>query len=175
VLRGCQHGPAAPFDYRSALGILVEKVGGTCLEIRNANLSSGQRIPFVTAALPQTTGEVEILAKTAQACTADGSDKPGLSHYAFKVVRGSLQKAAPAFAVINFTGQFTEDKGSVSADLEGNGRRESFRSCTSSEGVHLTVWEGKPLEGLRKWHDYYYLGYEVDPTCTKVDTAPDTP
>ena len=37
--------------------------------------------------------------------------------------------------------------------------------CLSSEGVHYTVWEGEPLQSRRLWHEYYYLGYDVDSTC----------
>jgi hypothetical protein len=47
-----------------------------------------------------------------------------------------------------------------------------FRTCTSIEGLHLTVWLGKPLLGKRLWHEYVYLGFDVEPTCTKDDYAP---
>ena len=43
------------------------------------------------------------------------------------------------------------------------------RSCTSREGVHLTVWAGTPLKSQRLWHAYYYLGYDVEPSCEDGD------
>ena len=43
------------------------------------------------------------------------------------------------------------------------------RSCTSHEGLHLTVWAGTPLKSDRLWHEYYYLGYDVEPSCTDRD------
>ena len=43
------------------------------------------------------------------------------------------------------------------------------RSCTSHEGVHLTVWAGTPLKSQRLWHEYYYLGYDVEPSCDDRD------
>ena len=43
------------------------------------------------------------------------------------------------------------------------------RSCTSREGVHLTVWAGTPLTSQRLWHQYYYLGYDVEPSCDDRD------
>jgi hypothetical protein len=43
------------------------------------------------------------------------------------------------------------------------------RSCTSTEGVHLTLWSGPELKGPRLWHAYYYLGYDVEPTCRPED------
>lgn len=43
------------------------------------------------------------------------------------------------------------------------------RGCSSSEGLHLTVWAGKPLRSRRLWHTYYYLGYDVEPNCQPAD------
>ena len=43
------------------------------------------------------------------------------------------------------------------------------RSCTSHEGVHLTVWTGTPLKSQRVWHQYYYLGFDVEPSCGGQD------
>jgi len=163
------------FDYRTALGVVIEKADRTCLDIRRGDLSPGQRIQFVTSSAPQTTGDAEIIRKADQACTAADQTKPGLYHYDIKVVHGSLQKGAPAFALANFGGMLTSTDIGITADLDRNGQTESFRSCTSAEGVHLTVWTGKPLEGQRRWHYYYYLGYEVDPTCAESDTKPDAP
>ncbi len=168
-------GAQTPFNYGADLGVAVDKADRTCLDIRNATLVPGQKIQFVNAGTPQTTGEAEILRKVEQACTVTDQNQPGLYHYEFKVIRGSLEKSAPAFALTDFAGTFTVAETGVTADLDGDGRTESFRSCTSSEGVHLTVWKGKPLKGRRKWHYYYYLGYDVDPTCTGRDTKPGNP
>ena len=157
------------------MGVAVDQADRTCLDVRNGKLSAGQRFQFVTSSIPQTSGEAEITRKSERACTAVDKNKPGLYHYEFKVVRGSLQRGVPAFALVNFSGTLTTVETSVIGDLDSDGRLESFRSCTSSEGVHLTVWTGKPLEGQRSWHYYYYLGYDVDPDCTEGDTKPDMP
>jgi hypothetical protein len=45
------------------------------------------------------------------------------------------------------------------------------RSCASREGLHLTVWAGVPLANERLWHQYYYLGYDLEPTCDELETA----
>jgi hypothetical protein len=36
-----------------------------------------------------------------------------------------------------------------------------FERCTSHEGVHLSAWRGS----RRTWEEYWYLGYDVEPTC----------
>ena len=38
----------------------------------------------------------------------------------------------------------------------------SFRQCASGEGVHLTAWRGN----RRTWHEYWYVGFDLESTCT---------
>jgi hypothetical protein len=45
------------------------------------------------------------------------------------------------------------------------------RWCASSEGLHLTIWSGQPLESRRLWHAYYYLGYDVEPSCKDAEVS----
>ena len=37
----------------------------------------------------------------------------------------------------------------------------TFYSCSSSEGIHLTVRAGDKVV----WHEYYYVPYDLEPTC----------
>jgi hypothetical protein len=59
--------------------------------------------------------------------------------------------------------------GKIDADLDGDGMKESFRTCTSNEGGHFQVWTGPPLEGTPRWHWYRYAGYDTEYTCTERD------
>lgn len=45
------------------------------------------------------------------------------------------------------------------------------RSCASSEGLHVTLWDGEPLHSRRLWHAYYYVGYDLTPNCEPGDYA----
>ncbi len=54
-------------------------------------------------------------------------------------------------------------------DIDDNKKPIYFRECTSMEGLHLTVWKGKPLVGKGIWHAYYGVGYDTVPTCKKKD------
>lgn len=186
LLAGCQKGPAsAPVrpaptavpavDLRSAIGVAVQKSDRACLDIRDGSLAAGRRLRFVTSSTPQTAGELEITGPVDQACSATDQTTPGLHHYGFKVVSGSLPKSVPAFALSGTGGTLTTGESLVTVDLDGDGAPESFRACTSTEGVHLTVWTGEPLKGRRRWHTYYYLGYDVEPSCTEADTRADGP
>ena len=31
------------------------------------------------------------------------------------------------------------------------------------------MWEGVPLKSRRLWHEYYYLGFDVEPSCDDGD------
>lgn len=59
--------------------------------------------------------------------------------------------------------------GSVVVRLSTVFPNAQVRVCTSSEGLHLTVWSGTPLKSDRLWHEYLYLGYDVTPSCTDRD------
>jgi hypothetical protein len=59
--------------------------------------------------------------------------------------------------------------GLVRLRLSDRIREARIRSCTSNEGLHLTVWSGVPLSSRRLWHAYWYLGYDVEPNCRPAD------
>lgn len=164
VLAGCGGGGAQPkgFNWAADVGTAVDKDDAVCLAIGRADLKAGQRVTFVNSSMPQTAGELEVTEKKAASCGAGNPDNKALSFYGFRVAKGELEKFAPAFVLVG--------PRSVE-DVDGDGVSESYRACTSQEGVHLTVWSGKALEGRRRWHDYYYLGYSVEPNCTAADTA----
>jgi hypothetical protein len=164
--------PHPAFEYGSMLGVAVEKPDGTCLDIRNASLSAGERIHLITTSVPPTIAETEITRKASKACTVADQNAPGLYHYEFKVVHGPLEKGVLTFALVSYKGPLSVTRTGVTGDLDGDGRPVSFRFCASSEGIHLTAWKGEALKGTRKWHYYYYLGYDVDPDCTEADTKP---
>jgi hypothetical protein len=57
----------------------------------------------------------------------------------------------------------------IEIDLTGDGRPESVRVCTSTEGVHFTVWAGVPFESRRLAHVYASLGYDVESSCRRAE------
>jgi hypothetical protein len=65
------------------------------------------------------------------------------------------------------------------ADLDDDGHAEIARSCSTQEGVILTVWtsvkdeaSGKPRE-VRRWKAYQPLGFDDVPNCTERETEDD--
>jgi hypothetical protein len=69
---------------------------------------------------------------------------------------------------VAFVGTFDTrrlDSGAIVVRLSAAHPYAQVRSCTSQEGLHLTAWSGTPLTSQRLWHQYYYLGYDVEPSC----------
>lgn len=154
VALGCRK---APESYDSSVGVAVKSSDHACLSIQNASLSAGKAVSLITAPQSPTVSQAEVVSASSEPCgrLADKTE----SHYVIRIVHGDVEDNLPVIAVIDGSTVLNKESG------------DSFRSCTSSEGVHLTIWHGKPLEGERLWHRYYYLGQDIEPNCTAKDTA----
>jgi hypothetical protein len=135
-------------------------------------LAPGTPVTFILLHKPQRTFRATIGERLASSCSRDPTTSPDASFYSLKPVGKGVDLTEPmpaAIAVVNPAEPFLLKRGIARADLDGDGRTEFFRICTSNEGEHLTVWSGTPLRGKRRWHSYYYLGYDTVPTCRKKD------
>jgi hypothetical protein len=163
--------PPAAFSFDRDAGVLFRKNGHTCLEIADTTLANGT-IQFLGAAMPQTVGTARVGTRAA-ACDAIFSDTSRSARYEATILTGSLDEGMPALAVAGLPRPLGVSDSILNADIDGDGRPDTFRFCTSSEGVHLTLWDGTPASGRREWHRYVYVGYDLDPTCSEAETKPD--
>jgi hypothetical protein len=78
---------------------------------------------------------------------------------------GTTADAAPAVVI---KGRLTakKSKAGLMVDLDGDGRPELLKACPSSEGIHLTAWQGRK----RVWHGYLYLGIDMESACSAAET-----
>ncbi len=153
---------AGAFDFKTQVGAAFSHQGRTCLEIANPRLKPGDRLRLIFPDEPQSVAEATIVKKDTN-CGAEPGD------FNYEIRTGASWKGV-AIAVYGFSGPFNERGNRIAADLNQDRHEESFRSCTSAEGVHLTVWTGSPPKGTLRWHQYVYLGYDVEPTCTDAET-----
>ena len=168
---------AAPqgFDYTRQIGVVaVQRNGRPCLAIRAPDITVGTKLTLVWVPVAGTSWPSQILAarvtgRQSQLCDIPEGAEFGDSSYGIAVTGGPLKEGSPYFAVLSSTARLARRGASVQGDLDHDGTPEVFRLCTSSEGLHLTVWSGDPLKGIRRWHRYYYLGYDVEPTCEEPD------
>lgn len=166
---GVSNNATGAADYAPRLGVAVQTAGGVCFSIRNAHLAVNSPLTLVTPSDPQSVVEAEVTGASDVGCP--GVKDPHQSGYRLRVVKGAAPDFMPLIGAPGSSARFRQQGGAVVAHLDGDGTAQSFRSCTSADGVHLTVWQGKPLEGVRLWHQYYYLGQDLDPNCTGKDTA----
>jgi hypothetical protein len=171
----CSVARADRFDFSSRIGVVdANSEGRLCLNISNPHLVDDTEVSFVLPYKPQRVAKATVEGKASPGCSRNPDTGPDASFYWLRLV-GRKQAIdlggplPPAIAVVLPAGPVSVKRGTASGDLDGDGRAEFFRICTSNEGNHLTVWSGKPLLGKKKWHSYYYLGYDVVPTCKKKD------
>jgi hypothetical protein len=55
--------------------------------------------------------------------------------------------------------------GLARVDLDRNGQVDVFTSCAATEGIKFNIWSGKAYEREPRWSAYYYVDYEMTPTC----------
>jgi hypothetical protein len=164
---------AERFYFNSQVGVVdATAEGKLCLNIANSNLIAGTPVSFILLHKPQRTVSATIEEKLARSCSRDPTTSTDALFYSLKPVGKGIDLSEPmpaAIAVVNSVRPVLLKRGIASADLDGDGQTEFFRICTSNEGEHLTIWSGTPLRGRRRWHSYYYLGYDTLPTCKKKD------
>ena len=165
-----QRGVDVQFDVDRDVGLIAaDRQAEFCLLIKNPALKRGQEITLVWVPVEDHLFKPEIrygriVEKLSEPCDPVNQlqDDP-----TYRVDAGKLERGRVYFAIVGRQNQLTIARGKVRGIV---GPIElSFRSCTSMEGMHFTIWRGEPLTGKRLWHDYYYLGYDTEPTCKDVD------
>ena len=158
------------FDYATQIGIVFRNDDKQLrLEIKNPNLAANDEIVVVDPYQPQKIARAVIAEKAAGNCSREGTNVEDGACYKLRTVAGKIDGTTVAFGIAKAPASFAIRNGRVSADLDNDRVVEHFRVCTSMEGLHLTVWSGRPLQGKRQWHRYFYLGYDVEPNCTAGD------
>ena len=154
-----------PWSFSSNIGVVAPKSRKICLSIHNSSLSAGRKVRVLRLASPQAGPEEAIVIGTDDTCSNSAGSDANLTGYQIHFEK-SDSVAAPAIGIIGVSGAFRKKGDLLAADLDGDGKEEYFRSCTSAEGVHFSIWSEQPLLGTARWTQYYYLGYDVEPTCT---------
>ncbi len=170
-----QRAPPQEFNYDRDLGLAaVDRTGLLCVTIKAEGLGPGGRVTLVwvptggSSWKPQVT-EAEIRSRRERPCDMPGGTEPDDLAYEAGAIDSLMYASAPYFAGLFRPSNLVIDEQRVRGDLDGDGITEEFRACTSHEGLHMSIWTGEPLEGERRWRRYYYLGYDVEPSCEDRD------
>ena len=163
----------------SKLGVVSRTYAGFgCLRILNATLKASDEFYIVVPyEKPHEVLKLRIKEKVSRSCVDDDSDigdgenvAVRSSYYLAELAGGDDQGTVlSGIGVVGLPKAPKIENGSATAELTGSPPSEYFRECSSHEGMHLTVWTGKPLSGKRVWHRYFYLHYDTDPNCKRQD------
>jgi hypothetical protein len=164
---GARPAPARKWSFADDIGVAVLKSGTTCLSVHNSSLKPGDHIRLVNVMQPQSEAGIATVSGAGESCASAIQCEGDLRCYQIVLQKGELTPAVPVIAIWGFPGSFQKRDDLLVGDLDGDGRVEYFGSCTSTEGIHFTVWSGNPPKGEIRWRQYYYLGYDLSPTCTQ--------
>jgi hypothetical protein len=154
-----------PFDRRTGW------FHGACLAISDPNLARGTAINLVVMGEPQRVieGRVGEQISSAASCAPltegrrNQNAKPGTSFYGLEGTE--LGASDMGIGIVAPPQKPVVVNGLAKTDLNSDGRPEIFSSCTTTEGINFAVSTEKPYQGTPLWSAYYYLGYDLEPTC----------
>jgi len=145
------------------------KGGGVCVAMPGPPLVAGSAATLIDPHRPQ----------SARVVTIDGvAECPALAgalisgpHYSVRPFGYDRSAGTTWIAIAGKLGTRAISPGVVAVRLSAAQPEAQVRTCTSAEGLHLTLWSGAPLRSRRLWHQYYYLGYDVEPSCEDRDVG----
>ena len=88
--------------------------------------------------------------------------------YSVRLRRPLSDASGPGIALLDPSARVEYLDGEFVVRTEGAASPLRFRQCASNEGLHLTAWRGN----RRTWHEYWYLGFDVESNCTEKEFAP---
>lgn len=144
--------------------------GQICVAMPAPALTSGVTLTLIHPAERQA-ALVAVVVRPAPACEPlERALISGPYHLVQAATPAVLESHGPWLAFSGSVVTRRLDSGELVVRLSPAYPNAQVRWCTSNEGLHLTVWTGTPLTSQRLWHQYYYLGYDVEPSCDERDT-----
>jgi hypothetical protein len=167
--------PDEAFNIHSKIGIAdVRDDGIGCLRTKNKDLAEKSAVSIILSLEepPQRILNATIEKKLGKSCarraSESGDQNPGDNIFYSLIINddgGEKFGFDNGIAVIRPEKQIQLLDGLAVLDLNDDGKLEYFRRCGGYEGTHFTVWTGKPIQGKRIWHSFYYVDYDTEPTC----------
>jgi hypothetical protein len=145
-----------------------------CFDAADLGLVPGTPVTVVHPAFPQysTTGRLGVRSKSP--CFPPPRSSPDSIQYVVDAPGDTIGRRGVPIVILGKLPNPQMKGDTVTLEVEKGKEPWRFRSCASEEGIHATAWAGVPLTAPRRWHAYYYLGYDVVPDCTPADFAQDS-
>lgn len=146
------------------IGVAIMRRGVVCMHIAAPGLRAHYPALLIDAGEPQSSAKAEAL-RPDSTCAVAGQSGYRLRVTAGAIAEGTVLAAIPA----PWIARQTRD-GLILVEIGGGLGTVAFHSCASADGVHITAWRERPLEGTRLWHSYVYLGMDLDQDCKPEET-----
>jgi len=166
------------FNYDQQIGIANVHERDGCLAAANPSIKPGTKVTLVDQPSEHLAFDTPAITEATVADVVPDCDNHHLLSTELSLsgptyYRLGLEKPWSGndyvFAIIDPSGPVAVNGKNIEGDLDGDGTKESFRICMSSEGAHYQVWTGEPLSGRPRWHWYVYAGYDITPNCTEKE------
>lgn len=148
-------------------GVAAGQGDERCAAFGGHALAAGDAVTLISPQVPSWTAVVTVEREIADCAQLIEATIEG-PYYELSVPAGVDDATWVAIAVPG-TPPLEQTAAGFTAELDGGAPRESFAVCTSTEGLHLTIWSGPRITGRRRAHTYVYLGYDVEPTCSDAE------
>ena len=145
--------------------------GHVCVAMLRPVLAPGATLTLVRPDSPQAVLVVTIVQPAPGCEPLERALVPGPYYLASRPTATAADSTTLWVALSGRGGTRDTGDGTIVTQLSPAYPDAQVRSCTSQEGLHLTMWSGVPLTSQRLWHQYYYLGYDVEPSCDDRDVA----
>lgn len=148
----------------------ISEGGSACISLPAPALKPGDRVSLVRFDPPQL-ATVAVIKQAVSTCPDLKRAAIEGPFYLAQQQPGAVQAEPGLWIALRGELPWTGSDGSVRIKLSESAPAARVRSCTSAEGMHLTLWADAPLRSRRLWHLYFYLGYDTVPSCEKADFA----
>jgi len=145
-----------------------------CFEAADSTLPVGAPVTVVHAIFPQYSTVGRLGERTKSPCFPPPRASPDSIEYSVDAPGDTIGRRGVPIIILGRVAPAQMRGDTVLLAVEPGRISWRFRTCASAEGVHATAWSGVPLAAPRRWHAYYYLGYDVEQDCTPPDYAPDS-
>jgi hypothetical protein len=144
-----------------------------CFESPDLNLAAGTPVTVVHPVFPQFSTQGRLGRRSKSPCFPPPHASVDSMEYVVDAPGDTIGRHGVPIVILGKLEPAEMRGDTVTLMVEPGQTPWRFRTCASEEGIHATAWSGLPLSSPRRWHAYYYLGYDVEPDCTPADYEPD--